>query len=846
MRRLPLFQDQQTPVEEVDPLPLSKDCRRCSLHQGVKTVCMSPAVAQIGDSERVVLFLGDRPGKHEDISGRPFSGAAGNLLKIAARKHWDGIAVFDTAVRCKPGATMVSPAHLNACRPYLADTLAETRPERIVALSSAAVQALLGASPAMFSARKGYAWVGDTPVFLLMHPTVAARNRFVRGWFQEDLEWALTVPLNRLRTPHGHCLFIETRADAERAAMELRRQPWVCFDCEWAGKPYSSEFEVVTIGFSGPRTAEPFVLERDALLKPAVREPLLDLLADPAVKVGNHNIKDDMVAVHAGFGVHVTGVAWDTMVDRRMFESDALQRLEACQWQVGYGGGKDEMGAAIKEVTKRCRRKDSKARGKVTDRELDAIGPRKWVDPIRDDPTAKPKTWAYGLVNSDTRGRYCAIDARSTAYLRVRNEALLVSSKLDYVQEAWEDIIGPAIPAIAQVEYWGVPVDTGAINTFIRRVQTRLGSVESRLAPYNINFGSTQQLQTLLFKRLKLPVLAKTKTGQPSTDKAVLEQLSDKHPVVRDLLEFRSLQKDLTTFAQPMLKHVRDDGRVHPRFNVTGARTGRLSCEDPNLHQVKRSGEDEFSKLARNCFAVGKGKRLIVIDYSQMELRAAAFLSRDAAMAGIFKRGEDFHKGTASIAFGKRLEDVSKQERTFAKSVNFGLVFGQGDGALAANLGVSVAQAAKVRRSVLGGFPDLARTIDAWVRESKRTGLTWTYNPLDLDRRARCRQLHKIASPDGGEASNAENGAKNTPIQGTSGDYCTIAVGRIVRWLVREKIPAKIVLMVHDSVFLECENSVADEVADGAMWLMTDFQTRGVPLVVDAEHGERWGELEPM
>jgi DNA polymerase-1 len=317
--------------------------------------------------------------------------------------------------------------------------------------------------------------------------------------------------------------------------------------------------------------------------------------------------------------------------------------------------------------------------------------------------------------------------------------------------------------------------------------------------------------------------------------------------VLDDLLQHRSVVKMDSTYAVGMLKHIRDDGRIHPSLLLDGARSGRASCQDPNLQNIPREADSAEGKMARDVFVAAPGHVLMSVDYSQIELRIAAMLSGDQEMQQIFQDGVDFHRRTAEliskIAWKIRPQDVEKKHRTAAKSVNFGVLYGLGDDGLAAQLGCSVNEARRVREAVLGRFHRLAKWIRERLIEAKKTGYCrtwWAGAP------ARRRSLWRLASKDSEERSRNEHAAHNTPIQGTASEFCLASLVAVVRWIRADAVPAKLILPIHDALLLEVHEDCVQEVAQNVREIMLSWNSMGVPLEVDIDTGLAWGSLVRM
>ncbi|MFQ5472272.1 MAG: DNA polymerase A family protein, partial [Dehalococcoidia bacterium] len=365
----------------------------------------------------------------------------------------------------------------------------------------------------------------------------------------------------------------------------------------------------------------------------------------------------------------------------------------------------------------------------------------------------------------------------------------------------------------------------------------------------DFNPGSPKQLSDLLYGRLGLSPTKLTPTGSPSTDKESLLELERQHPVVGDVLKWRAMSKLHSTYAQPLPGFVRSDGRIHPSVRIDGARSGRPSCSEPNLYNVPRA-TDDLSRFARDCFVAPPGSVLVSFDYKQLELYVAAIESGDEVMIEMLRSGEDFHLSTARLIsrqlWGIAPEDVPEKgaERSAAKAVNFGLLYGMGTGTLAHRLGVSYQRAEETVRAIMGQFKQLDRYRRELIVRARRTGEAWTrWNGEPF----RCRPLWRIADVDSEVRSRAENASLNTPIQAFASDFCEFSIVEVVRWLLRTGFPAKLVLSVYDSIMLEVGEARAAELVDEVGEIMTSWPTGydGFRLRVDVEVGESWGSLEP-
>ncbi len=788
---------------------------------------------------------------HEDACALPFVGMAGKVVQDLVKRWWRGPAAYDYAVRCYPkgGASAVRPKSVAACRPFLASTVDEVAPTRVLVFGALAAQAVLGRTVTAALARRAYGWLAGVnggppiPVFVLPAPGPALRNRFLRAALEEDLQWALTCP-DPPHAPWGAMAHVvETAADAAAACDALADAAWVAFDVETVGVMWDPGFRIISVSLAADGVDEAWVWSTTALAQPECLQPLQALLTDPNTPKAGQNVKYDQLAFRAAFGWRVEPCVLDTRLQRKLVEPEADGALDRMAELVGMGGMKEEAHAAMDDAVKRVKRALKKP---------PKTGPLVPGIHLPQDLEAllylgvPPERLMYGMMPEDTCARYNARDAVATARLGVREGAAIAAEPA--FRRTWRTIVQPAAEALVDVEAWGVAVSKDAIRAFDEYLATRETSARAVLGAYgDVNWASPQQVAALLFDTLGLPSPKLTEGGARSTDSEVLEALANKHPLPRALLDFRAVVKMRGTYAAGMMDHVRADGRIHPNVKLDGARSGRTSCTDPNLQNIPRASGSPEGKMARDVFIAPPGFVLYEADYSQLELRVAAALSGDPDMRAIFDAGLDYHMRTAQLvsreAWGIPPEEVQDKHRSQAKAFNFGLLYGQGDGALAGVIGCTFAQAARIREAVLGKFRRLA----AWIKEqldyALRHGHAWTWWD---GQHARRRPLWSIADPDDGVASVARNGAHNTPIQGSASEYCIASLAACVRWIRRDfnDGSVKLVLPVHDALLFEVREDLLPDVHRSTKTTMESWSLAGVPLVADAKAGPSWGSMK--
>ena len=901
MQALPLYPtDRRAAVERADVLDCAgdgrgSDCRLCAMHTHARTVCLS-AEGEPGG----LLVVGEAPGRQEDAVGRPFIGRSGEVLRSIVGKYWDGPVAYDNAVRCyvppkvSKGAAMQKA--IDTCRGYLHQTIVEVRPSRVITLGAVAARSVLGRAVAPFSNRRAFSFLSDgTPIIMVIHPAAALRNRFVRRWFMEDMEWALTVQDKDILRPRFDSVYRLVRSEEDaRWAVAYMRDKVVAFDIEATGVQWGDNYKVIAVACCCEHDTEPIVWSERALEDPAIRQPLLDYLADPSAKKGGQNVKYDIEGMMCAFGVKTEGVVFDTRLQRKLLNADADASLDKMAELVGHGGCKEEMSEArtqahsivqkglrvvakvdIRRQLREARRLGGDAaaaqavltemgvskKPTLSKKDIELLEQFEELEDAYPDlmrfakeHASEHNKWDYGLVDRAILNRYNARDALTTIELYSKFTAELAAEP-DLMRH--HELVRRAGVAAAQVEAWGVAIDRDSVVAFDRYLAVQETEAKKRLDTFspNTNWNSPQQVKDILFNKLGLASAKVTKSGGQSTDKSVLEELSHLHPLPEALLTFRKIAKLRGTYAQGLLGHIRPDGRIHGSLNVDGARTGRTSFNDPNLQNVPRATSKE-GKMARDCFIAPPGHLLVQADYSQLELRIAAMLSQDPVMISIFEEGVDYHLRTATMVAGVAWKNVTAQEieaeykrtgkceyRTQAKSINFGVLYGLGDKALAKQMGCSVQQARKIREAIMGKLHVLDSWCQGCLSEARKTGSIWTWWD---GQRARRRSLHQVADQDDLVRSVAEHGSWNTPVQGTASDFCIASLVEAVDWVIEDCVPAKVVLPVHDSIMMEVEEGALDEAVQGLRSIMLGWNSNKVPLGVDFEVGRSWGSLAPL
>lgn len=449
------------------------------------------------------------------------------------------------------------------------------------------------------------------------------------------------------------------------------------------------------------------------------------------------------------------------------------------------------------------------------------------------DVTGKGKAQiSFAEVHPDSARDYASEDADYTLRLKELFQPQLQEQGLE---DLFQELEMPLVPVLARMEANGIRIDTPLFERMNERLKTDLKSIQEeifKLAGEEFNVNSTPQLRKILFEKLDLPVIKRTKTG-PSTDASVLEELAAQgHGLPIQLLEYRQLEKLRNTYVEALPKLVHpESGRIHTSFNQTVAATGRLSSSDPNLQNIPI--RTELGREIRKGFVPEEGKVFFGADYSQIELRILAHFSGDDAFVQAFRNGIDIHRQTASVIFDVGLDDVSPEMRGRAKTINFATLYGQGDFSLGRQLGISREEAREFIDQYFLRFSGVRAFLDEQVEKAREKGYVETL----VGRR---RYVPEIKAGNWNIRQFGERIAQNTPIQGTAADLIKKAMIRI-QTILEDRFPAtRLLLQVHDELLLEVPVDDVEVVGEVVVAEMEGALELDVPLVVDVGTGKSW------
>ncbi|WP_394687733.1 DNA polymerase I [uncultured Xanthomonas sp.] len=638
----------------------------------------------------------------------------------------------------------------------------------------AAPEAASEATPSLRGTAAGYARAAAPAADTALDPALAAKGDYTAVTTPEAFEELLV----RLRAADGFAFDTETDAlDAMRANL---------VGLSFATEPGRADY--LPLGHDYP--GAPVQLDRALAL-----EMLKPLLEDPAkAKVGQHGKYD--LHVLRRHGVEVRGYADDTMLESFVLNSTASRHDmdSLARRYLGYDTVKyeDVAGKGAKQI-------------------------------------------AFSQVAIDDATGYAAEDADITLRLHRTLSAQLDAEPA--LARVYREIEMPLVPVLARVEANGVCVDIAELRKQSQDLSQRMLAAQQKataLAGRSFNMDSPKQLQAVLFDELKLPAVLKTPKGQPSTNEEALEAIADQHELPRVILEYRGLAKLRSTYTDKLPEMVNPDtGRVHTSYHQAGAATGRLSSSDPNLQNIPIRTDD--GRRIRRAFVAPPGRKLIACDYSQIELRIMAHLSEDPGLLRAFGSGVDVHRATAAEVFGRKLEEVTGNERRAAKAINFGLMYGMSAFGLARNLGIGRGEAQDYVALYFSRYPGVRDFMERMREQARTQGYVETLFGRRL-------YLNDINARQQGLRAGAERAAINAPMQGTAADIIKRAMVGVDAWLQDHRDRALMILQVHDELVFEADAGFVDTLLPEVTGRMSAAAELKVPLVVDSGVGDNWDE----
>ena len=605
----------------------------------------------------------------------------------------------------------------------------------------------------------------------------------------------------------------ETILDQERFAVwleKLKNAKLIAFDTETTGID-AQQAQLVGLSFAVkageaayiPLThsylGAPEQLDRDTVLlalKPLLEDPKL-------LKVGQHAKFDMNILANCAIGgdqangITVRGIAFDTMLESYVLNSTATRH------------------------------------------DMDSLA-QKYLDhttvSFQDIAGKGAKQLTFDQIPLEQAGPYAAEDADIT--LRLHQALFEKLTAIPSLASVLTDIEMPLVPVLARIERQGALVDDKLLGVQSIELGDKMVALEREafeIAGEEFNLGSPKQLGSILYDKLGLPVLKKTAKGQPSTAEEVLAKLAeDDYPLPRVLMQYRSMSKLKSTYTDRLPEQINPrTGRIHTSYHQAVASTGRLSSSDPNLQNIPvRTAE---GRRIRQAFIAPPGYKLLAADYSQIELRIMAHLSRDEGLLNAFRNNLDVHTATAAEVFKVELKDVTSDQRRSAKAINFGLIYGMGAQKLGKDIGVDTKQAKAYIDTYFARYPGVREYMDRTRAQAADQGYVETIFGRRL-------YLPEINSNKPQERAGAERTAINAPMQGTAADIIKKAMVAVDNWLESSQLDARVILQVHDELVLEVREDLVDQVRDEIRGYMSGAATLDVPLLVEVGVGNNWDE----
>lgn len=581
---------------------------------------------------------------------------------------------------------------------------------------------------------------------------------------------------------------------------KLKKSDCFSFDLETTSLNYM-QAEIVGFSFSVESGSAAYVpvahdyldapkqLNRDEVL--ALLKPLLE---DESICKLGQNLKYDM-NVLGNYDIHMQGIQHDTMLASYVLDSNSRHNMDDLAIKhlsystVHY---EDIAGKGAKQIT-------------------------------------------FNQVDIETAAPYAAEDADIT--LRLHEVLWPELENTPSLEKVYRELEMPLLPVLSRMERNGVLLDTDMLVKQSAQLTQRLAELEQeiyKIADQEFNIGSPKQLQVILFEKLELPIISKTPKGQPSTAESVLQELAHDYPLPKLILEYRSLSKLKSTYTDKLPKQVAaSTGRVHTSYHQAVAATGRLSSSDPNLQNIPVRTEE--GRRIRQAFIAAPGYKMVAADYSQIELRIMAHLSKDEGLLKAFAQGIDVHSATAAEVFGVSVEDVTKDQRRSAKAINFGLIYGMSAFGLAKQLDISRPEAQEYVDLYFQRYPGVKDYMDQTKEKAKEQGYVETVFGRRL-------YLPEINARNGMRRQYAERTAINAPMQGTAADIIKRAMIDLDKEIEKGTFDMRMIMQVHDELIFEIKESQVEDAIILINEKMVKAADLSVPLVVDVGIGINWDE----
>ena len=593
---------------------------------------------------------------------------------------------------------------------------------------------------------------------------------------------------------------VSTKDDLDKLIKNASKAKTLALDTETTGLDYmDSDLVGISMSFTpGEAFYIPINHKDDSspqLDMDYVLEELRPLLEDSEQKIIGQNIKFDM-NILSQHGINISSIKNDTMMMSYVLDASATRHnLDALSsYYLGYKTStfEDVAGKGVKQVT-------------------------------------------FDEVSIADATHYAAEDADIT--LRLYEELLSKLESVESLKKLNEDIEIPLIEVLSEMEQNGAVLNSKILNAQSKDLSNRIKKIEKKaygLAGDEFNLGSTKQLREIFFDKLGYRVIKKTPGGQPSTDEKVLAELAEEYELPKILLEHRTLSKLKSTYTDKLPSQISiSTGKVHTSFHQAVTTTGRLSSSDPNLQNIPIRTED--GRRIRQAFEPSKGHKFVSADYSQIELRVMAHMSKDEGLLTAFQDGEDVHSKTASEVFNVDIEAVTTDLRRNAKAINFGLIYGISAFGLGKQLNINRNLAAEYMAMYFEKYPGVKKYMETTKDFAAENGYVETLFGRRL-------YLRDINASNAMRRQASERAAINAPVQGTAADIMKIAMIKMHQLIKETNVEAKLILQVHDELILDTPNKEIDEVIGLVTESMMGAASLDVPLEIDVGVGDNWDQ----
>ncbi|MGB0849997.1 MAG: DNA polymerase I, partial [Bacteroidia bacterium] len=604
------------------------------------------------------------------------------------------------------------------------------------------------------------------------------------------------VELKTISNTEHDYLLIDSKEKRKELIAEIEKQKSFCFDTETTSL-IEMDAQVLGLAISFENSKAYYVnMPDDFEETKGVLGEFKHLFSDPKIEKIAQNLKYDL-KVLVKYGIEIAGPQFDTMLAHYLVNPDGRHGMDILSEK--YLNYKP---VSITELI-----------GKKGKNQL-----------------------SFKDVPLDKATEYAAEDADITYQLRGKLNQEMMDKQVAHLLQRIEM---PLVPVLSAMELEGIRIDDAFLGEYSAELETMSKDLEAsifELSGANFNIASPKQMGEVLFDHMKLDAKAKkTKTGQYKTDEATLTKLAEEHEIVSKILEYRKVNKLRSTYVDALPKLIHPDtGRVHTSFGQAVAATGRLSSTNPNLQNIPI--RTDMGKEIRKAFVPRDDNHtLLAVDYSQIELRIVASVAQDEGMIEAFNAGLDIHTATAAKVFGIEVDDVTKEQRYKAKSVNFGLIYGQGAFGLAQNLGIKRSEAKELIDAYFEQFGGVKQYMDDTIKFCREHGYVKTL----LGRK---RFIPDINSSNQTVVGFAERNAINAPIQGSAADMIKLAMINIHRRLSSMDVGTKMILQVHDELLFDVPNSELDEITTVIKEEMERAMPLKVPVLAEAGHGTNWLE----